>query len=445
MAVTATNDPRSLVAQLHKAAGSMSGERFEAELKDLFKRLHGEAFGRKGEFDVGAPAMTLVRKGGSTLQEICKAKGFRGEPDLVSDFRRMNDDVLLIRAIKGKEFDEQELKQHKLWKELQVVARELRKALDTSTAGSGAEWIPTGFSSQLYDRIKLKLRVAALHSRVVMPTDPFEIPTRGGDPVAYFVAEPTGDTPTKIPALTPSTGKKQFAGKDFAARILVSRHSTLDAIVAVLDLVRDDLVTAIANAEERALIDGDTAGTHQDSDVTSGTDARKAWLGYRKLAPAASKVDAGNVAATDVLVRSVVEKMGKYGVVPGDVAIVCGTKGYHQLLKTTNVLTVDKYGPSATILTGELGKLDGKPIIVSEWVRQDLNAAGVYDGVTTNRTIIAVVNRTPLLIGDRESVKVEADKDIETQQEIVVGFAREDFINRVASSEPAVGLLYNIA
>lgn len=444
--VVASTDPRSLVANLHKQVqtGRMPLEEFETHFKDVMKRLFNEQNGRRGEYDTGVPGFVL-RKGAGTPTGILKAKAYRGEPELVTDFRRLSDDFLLIKAIMGKNFEKAAYFGSKHGKEFMAVSTALLKALDTGTAGSGLEWIPNEFSSQLQDRIKLKLMVAANHDRIAMPTKQYTLPTRGGDPVAYLTPESASDSAAKISALTPSTGSKAFNAKGLAARILVSREMEVDSIVPVLNLVREDLATAIANAEERAIIDGDVTATHMDSDVTVGTDARKAWPGLRKLAPAASKVDAANAVATDTLVRNVVEKMEKYSVVPGDVYILCGVKGYHQLLKTANFLTVDKYGASATILTGELGKFDGKPVIVSEWVRKDLNALGVHDGVTTNRTVIHVVNRRPLLIGDREHITVEADKDIETQQEIMVGFAREDFINRLGASEPCIGTLYNIA
>jgi len=52
------------------------------------------------------------------------------------------------------------------------------------------------------------------------------------------------------------------------------------------------------------------------------------------------------------------------------------------------VRTVDKYGQFATVLNGELGKIDGIPVIVSEKIRENLNASGVYDGTTTTKTLL---------------------------------------------------------
>jgi hypothetical protein len=63
------------------------------------------------------------------------------------------------------------------------------------------------------------------------------------------------------------------------------------------------------------------------------------------------------------------KKMGKYGVDPNELAHILSINEYIDLLSDTAVFTLEKYGPNATILTGELAKVDNVPVIVSEAVR----------------------------------------------------------------------------
>ena len=128
---------------------------------------------------------------------------------------------------------------------------------------------------------------------------------------------------------------------------------------------------------------------------------RTVWNGLRFLSQAAQKTDAANAVLTAAMLRTNRSKMGKYGARSDQLAHIIGVKSYVSLLADVNVLTIDKYGPNAPILTGELAKVDGVPIVLSEYVRQDLNATGVFDNVTTNRSLALTVNRRGFLLGQR--------------------------------------------
>jgi hypothetical protein len=140
--------------------------------------------------------------------------------------------------------------------------------------------------------------------------------------------------------------------------------------------------------------------------------------------------------------------MGRFGVNSSDCAWICGISGFIQLLGLTEVLTMDKFGPAATIKNGQLANLDGSPIIISEFVRQDLNATGVYDGSTTTKTHIMYVNTRAFYTAEKPSgLMVETDRDIETQQNIAVASRRVAFtqvMTPVGTGEETIGNGYNL-
>jgi hypothetical protein len=139
--------------------------------------------------------------------------------------------------------------------------------------------------------------------------------------------------------------------------------------------------------------------------------------------------------------------MGRYGVRADQLAHVIAMRSYINLLADANVLTLDKYGPNAPILTGELGKVDGIPIVVSEYVRQDLNASGVHDGVTTNRTLALTVNRRGFLQGQRRGLTVQVLRELyaESDQDAIVASFRRAFTPRYPSTETISAMTYNVA
>ncbi len=204
---------------------------------------------------------------------------------------------------------------------------------------------------------------------------------------------------------------------------------------------------AFVDAEETAILNGDTDGTHQDSDVgASTTDARTAWDGLRKRGLANAGSSGGNATATVAKVRTARALMGKWGLNPMDLVAISAIGPYYDLLGDSEVTSVEKYGAAATILNGELAKVAGVPLVVSEHIREDMNASGVYDGSTTDRTSIILVNRRQWALGQRMAIDVEVDDSIyrETYQRVVVAFMREDFQNLGASADDDTAVLYNI-
>jgi len=418
----------------------MDKEKESQELVKEIKRKIGEKqyeilrkqVGKLVQKEIEKQKQSPVRKG----EFAVKREAFATLP---SELLRKADDLYICSTLL--KCDPRDLK---LWQTYKAEISELRKALDTETAGEGAEWIPTEFSREIIERVRLQLKVAALHPRIDMPTNPYKLPVAGADAVAYLVPEALEDEAVKIKASTPGTKVVTLYAKKLGARTIFSEELSEDAIVPILPYIKDQIVTALATAQETATINGDTSATHLDADVTSSWDARKAWDGYRKLTLPEAKLDLSTFNTSNL--RALRAKLGKYGVDPAKLAWVCSISVYNKFLSLDEVITVDKYGPNATILRGELAKLDNIPVIVSEYVREDLNASGVYDGTTTDRTIVLLVYRPGFIYGDRRKATLRTKEDIETDQTIVVSTQRLAFEDvHDASTETLVALGYNIA
>jgi predicted phage gp36 major capsid-like protein len=327
--------------------------------------------------------------------------------------------------------------------------REVLRAMDVDTAAEGGTWVPTGIGATLHEKVRAAGKIAPLFARVNIPTNPWKWPVEGADAAAYRVAEPTGDTESKPAASTPGTVAATFDAEIFGGRVLTSRSLEADSAIAILPFITGKLAQAFVDTEEKAILDGDTDGTHQDTDTQAAgaTHGSSAWDGLRKRALANAAVD-GAGAPTVAKLRAVRALMGKWGLDPMQTVYITGPRSYYQLLADTEVTSVEKYGSAATILNGELGRVNGSPLIVSEHVRENLNATGVHDGVTTTKSYLLAVNRGEWAIGQREGLAVETDDSIyrETYQRVLVGFMREDFQNiGDASTNDDTAISYNIS
>jgi hypothetical protein len=137
----------------------------------------------------------------------------------------------------------------------------------------------------------------------------------------------------------------------------------------------------------------------------------------------------------------------KYGVRLRDLVWITGPLGINDFGGITNVTTLEKYGPKATILTGELSSFLGIPIITSEKCREDLNASGVYDNSTTTKGSLLLVNLSEFMVGRRRDFTVEVDKDITTQNNILVASFRRAFTPKEVPSATISSVVcgYNFA
>jgi HK97 family phage major capsid protein len=367
----------------------------------------------------------------------------RKHKDDVQAFQQTADKLVLLSAVLDKDPRETRF--------FEEEYRPMLQAMDSTTAAEGDEFVPLALSADLIERVSLELRVLANLPAINMPTQPFDIPGRSATRQRLGKAdEQTADSgQTKFKKVTPATRKVTLDAEKFAGEGLVSKELDEDGIIAILPFLEEELIDWLAADLEDTAINGDTAGTHQDTDVSASDDPRKNWEGLRQLTPSGAKKDQSAAAALTVaMLRDNRKNMGKYGVNPRDLFHLVSINGYIQLLADTNVMTVDKYGAQATILTGELGRADGVPLVVSEYVRTDLDATGVNSPTAGNniKQMALTVHRRGFVRGLRRGVTVQVLRELyaESDQDAVIVTTRQAFSSRHAAAEKVVAYSYNI-
>jgi hypothetical protein len=317
---------------------------------------------------------------------------------------------------------------------------DVTKALDTAEVGGGSDIVFTGMSPEVINQVRQELKVSSSLINVGLPTNPYKVPVELGPATAYLVPENTADTgQTSVPASQAGTANITFNAKSIGALTRISKELNQDSIVPMVPFIQSALMRGLAEGIENALINGDTTATHQDSDITGATNVGKSWNGFRKLAIANGYTYDAAVWTIDA-VRNMRKSMGKFGINPDRLALYVSNSAYIQMLGWDGVLTLDKFGPNATILTGELLKVDGIPVVVTPHIRQNLNATGVYDGVTATKTGALLVHRDGFAIGDRQVVELDqTDEPIAYRQRTILADMRVDFLpTQPIASNPTV-------
>lgn len=251
--------------------------------------------------------------------------------------------------------------------------------MHTANEGFGQDWVPDVWSSELWRKARAENVVLPLFRAVEMPSNPFELPISGTDPTVYYVPETQDEDDLTLGSANPipdspiGSGKVTLSARKLALRVGFSAELAEDTTIPLIPLYREQALRAMADAIDHVLLNGDTTtaatgNINSDNAAPSATARILAFDGLRKLplvANTANRQSAGG-APSVALLRSTRFLMDpRYALRPKDCAWVVDGSTYAKLLSLSEVATVDKFGPYATVLTGEIAKLDGVPILVS--------------------------------------------------------------------------------
>ncbi len=300
------------------------------------------------------------------------------------------------------------------------------KALTVAGSGTGAEWVPSDLSSELFRRLYMASPLAQymMAREIVMPTDNYQYPLRTTRPKWFNRPNSTAPIEGSL-----GTGKFTLVAEKLMSHIKTEYELTEDSIIPVLPQILEDMGASGAEAWESSIINGDISGTHQDSDTNAVTGApEKAFVGLRKMALAGDlKVSFATGGITKDNLKALKKKIGRYGQIASNLAYLVGVNAYNDMVNLDEVFTMDKFGNQATIQTGELFFYKGVQIMQCSGIREDLNADGVYDGITTTKGSVVLAYLPHFLTGRRRDFTVETFKDILLQQNWIVASFRKAF------------------
>ena len=302
---------------------------------------------------------------------------------------------------------------------LPIKADEL---MHTGLSGYGSEWVPDIWSSELWRKARAENVILPLFRVVEMPSNPFELPISGTDPTVYYVPETQDEDDLTLGASNPlpdsqiGSGKVTLTAKKLALRVGFSAELVEDAALPLIPLYREQALRVMADAIDHVLLNGDTTtaatgNINSDDAAPEATAKYLAFDGLRKLPLVTTPAQAlnANGVPTVALLRTARFLMpARYSLRPKDCAWIVDGSTYAKLLSDTNLATVDKFGPHATVLTGEIAKVDGVPVLVS--AEMPLTQADGKANTTGNTKGQAVcVYRPGWVVGYRRRVAATMD------------------------------------
>lgn len=398
---------------------------------------------------------TYIRQDGSLdAAAMCSDEVDRG--DLHADFKRLVDDRNMVKMLKA---------DGRTPKMDSRVARHMESAPDIikrtfSDSGTvGADWIPDVMVPELAKAVYTPKAVEQLFATWDMQAKNMEIPFQTLHVKPYLKSAATYGT---ITADDDAATKISVVASSIAARISADEDATEDALMGALAVLRDSVADSIASGVEDAIINGDTTASHQDLGTSgspavwdirgrwggsTGTaaDHRRAWLGLRAHSFDASSTLDVSAQTYSALMALRAKLAGPQGA-GGDLALIISPEAYvTYLLDLTETATMDKLGAQATVLTGQVASIAGMPVVVSDYIGNDMEATGLHiASPTVAKTGCLIVNRSRYYMGNYRQMTTDVQREIVNGLVDIVATRRCAFFSLDAATTASVAYGFNI-
>jgi HK97 family phage major capsid protein len=336
------------------------------------------------------------------------------------------------------------------------------RAMDTAETGFGLQLIGTQFVRDLWEAARNDDSIVASIRDIPMTDPTVQVPIDGALPEMLFVGESTSNAASAYGTSKTASNRATLTAKKFTIQQIWSGELEEDSIIAFTPFLRERLNMSAALHLGSSYLNGDTtnAGTgniNLDDANPADTKHYLAWNGIRFYWITTTAAQGKNMAAaldlkeinvargklngTDDDIDTAVGNIN-WGSRAADLRLVCDWDTYMALLDADKVVTIDKYGPAATIVTGELGRIWGIPIIAPSYaVKTEADGKQSDTESSNTKGQITLFNPQGWLGGVRRDTQLFFDRIQRTDQFLFELYTRRAFTK---FGENVAAGIYNI-
>jgi HK97 family phage prohead protease/HK97 family phage major capsid protein len=263
-------------------------------------------------------------------------------------------------------------------------------------------------SLTMENEIRRRLVIAGLNTPIQMKTNVMTMPVNPEAGVATWITNAQFGTAASA-GTTQTHQLKEITLNAYkvATNEYMAYEEDEDSLIALMPIVRDAMIRRVAKAVDKAFLLG--AG--------AGADPVKGYLTYDATSAVTSSV-ANKLTIANL--RALRADMGVWGLTQSDLVFVVSTDGYYDLLEDVTFQTMDKAGPSATIITGQIGMIGQTPVLVSDGFPAKI--AGT--NTATNNYGAMCLNVQNFISGSQRGLRMDTQELVETQRRVIVASLR---------------------
>ena len=320
------------------------------------------------------------------------------------------------------------------------------RAMDEQATGYGLELIGVEYGTKLWEAARNNDGLVGRIAEIPMKASTQKVPIGGELPEMLYVGESTSPSASAYGTSQTPSNRVTLTAKKFTIQQIWSGELEEDSIIAFTPFLRERLNRSATVHLGLAYLNGDDTNANTNINTDADPDDTKhflAWDGIRHywlhettaqgkdMAAALDPIEItrarGKLNGGDDDVDAGI-KCINWGTDPRSLLLVCDWDTYMAMLDMDVVRTVDKYGPGATVLTGELGSYQGIPIISPPYASKT-QADGDASGTEANNTKgqISLVAPDGWLGGVRREVQLFFDRIQRTDQFLFELYTRRAF------------------
>ncbi|PXY21131.1 hypothetical protein [Prauserella muralis] len=338
-------------------------------------------------------------------------------------------------------------------------------AMDTAESGFGQQLIGAQYVGELWEAPRKLGRIFPLIDSFEMTDPTAYLPVEVDIPEMLFVTESTSSSASNYATSKTGSQRVQVDAKKFVIHQMWSGEMEEDSIIPYIPFLRRQAALSVAHYSDSVVLNGDTTNAATGNINLDDADPAdtKHYLAFDGIRHAGLVDNTGNSkdSAGAITLALLNAQRGRmldltrlvdwgHPIDPMDLVRIADPETADAISMIDEVLTVDKYGQGATILNGELARVQGSPL-VSSIAMSKTEADGKVSTTAANNTKgqVAAFNRRGYKVGWRRRVRVETERLPATDQTRIVYSLRLG-MGRFTPTGAAAGIessdvLYNIS
>lgn len=316
-------------------------------------------------------------------------------------------------------------------------------AMDTSESGYGSELVGNQYVGELWEGARRMSRVFGLIEQFPMTDATAFLPVEADIPEMLLVSESTGSSASNYSTTKTGSNRVQVDAKKFVIHQMWSGEMEEDSLIPYIPFLRRQQAVSLGHYSDSLVLNGDTTNAatgniNLDDADPADTKHYLAFDGIRHAGLVDNTGNSKNVAGA-ISLNEFKASRGRmidttylhdwgHPIDPNDLVYVADPETADAVSFLDEVLTVDKYGAQATVLTGEQSKVLGHPL-VSSIALSKTEADGKVSTTGSNNTKgqIVAFNRRGFVTGIRRRLQVETERLPATDQTRIVLSTRVGF------------------
>ena len=349
------------------------------------------------------------------LEKIAQSKMVHGDKSLKGDVDMADKEkAVLMSKILGRPIEN-----------LKMFKKLAEKAGAHLPAGAAGDKWELEVSRNMESEVRRRLVVAPLFRAIAMETNVMTFPLNPEAGLATWVTNAQfGTTASPGAAQTHALKEVTLNAYKVATMEYLNFEEEEDSLLVIMPIVRDAMVRRVSRAVDRAYL----MGAGNGADPVRGV----------ALYDATSVVTPTNTGVASVAnLRALRKDTGAWGLDPAEITYVVSTEVYYDLLDDTNFQTMDKVGPNATFLTGQVGMVGNSPVLVSAEFPAKAGGAAT---ATTNIGAICVAPGN-FLAGNQRGLRFDTQDLVETQRKVLVASLRTGITQVTTNNGAGISVL----